>query len=235
MINIVNANHIIEKWKLKEYTNQEAWKLLSGQMNTSDTTSRKYINAVENFINSDIDRVENERVAVELEEFKNSSGRLVYVQKSTMMLNIQNMEDKTPNDLMRLHGYNPLKWHLKSSQNKAYQGTSKKQGTYTMFSSTIRVEPLQDKLSENQIKQIFDNFVPPKMKKIKKVDITNKDIMIEIPQTDFHLGLFAWHEESGADYDIKIAVNSAKKSFSDIYSRMETCGKILYPCGSDFF
>lgn len=234
---IITAQHIIDGWKEKTIDNVKTWELLTGQTDISSDTARKYINAVERFINNvgNTKVADKQRVALELEEFTNSQGVTVYIQKSTMMLDIQNMNDKTPNDLMRLHGYDPLKWKLKSAQNKAYQGTSKKQGTYTMYSSTLRVEPLQSNISENDMKEVFDKFKAPKHKVKNPVKVNKKDIMLEIPQTDFHLGLLAWKEESGENYNIKIAVEQAEKSLMDIISRVDTVEQIVYPCGSDFF
>ncbi len=37
--------------------------------------------------------------------------------------------------------------------------------------------------------------------------------------TDYHIGMLAWHEEGGADWDISIAKDTLKAAFHDMYNR----------------
>jgi hypothetical protein len=174
-------------------------------------------------------------IEVKLKKSTNKHGETVYVQTSTILIDIQEMKDKSPMDLMRAHGYDPLKWELIDSTNRPYQGTSKLHGTYTMFSNSIKVRPLQTRITTEEIRQIFNTFNPPKLQKIQPVKDTQKNIMLEFGLVDMHLGLLSWKEETGENYDINIAIQTAKDHILDILGRVEPCEKILLPVGQDFF
>jgi hypothetical protein len=232
---IQNARQVIAMWKEGNITNITAWQKLTGQ-EIASSTARKYLNAIDNFINySKIDKIDNVRLGIDFERHENKFGETIYVQKSTMLVNIESMTDKTPNDLMILHGYDPLQWKMIKSENKAWNGTSKAHGTYTMFSSSIKVEPIQSELTTDQIKKIFDEFESPEVTDKTNIKSNKNKIMYEFGLVDFHLGLYAWHEETGENYDIDIAIETAKRGINDILSRMENCEKILLPIGQDFF
>lgn len=65
----------------------------------------------------------------------------------------------------------------------------------------------------------------------------NKNYLFEVDIPDLHFGKLAWGEESGSDYDIKIAKKialSALESLLGFASRYEV-SKIVFPIGNDFF
>ena len=66
----------------------------------------------------------------------------------------------------------------------------------------------------------------------------HKDEMLyEIAMPDIHFGRLTWHEESGDDFDIKIARNIVKTILSKLlqYTNTFEIGKILLPLGNDLF
>lgn len=62
-------------------------------------------------------------------------------------------------------------------------------------------------------------------------------VMCEIDFPDLHVGRLTWAEESGEDYDIKIAKSVTKAALEKLlgYARMFDVKKILLPVGNDFF
>jgi hypothetical protein len=67
---------------------------------------------------------------------------------------------------------------------------------------------------------------------------THKDKMLyEIAMPDIHFGRLTWHEESGDDFDIKIAERVVRVTLSKLlqYSKNFEIGRILLPIGNDFF
>ena len=46
--------------------------------------------------------------------------------------------------------------------------------------------------------------------------IVNDDLLTLYPLADWHLGLFAWHEETGANWDLKIAEATIGQGFTDL-------------------
>lgn len=234
------ARQTVAKWKNNHMSHQAAWEELTGNV-LAKSTCRKYMNALDNFLLNakPSNRLDKIQLNVELQESKNEKGDKIYTQKSTILTNIQNIRDKSPEEMLQLHGYDPLQWELIKSINKAYQGTSKLQGTYDMFSSTVRARPLQNKLSLPALQKIFQNFEPPEIKQASTVPIHNEDIMLEFPIMDVHLGKLAWHEETGQDYDLSTAKHLYEQITEDILdrvsSRYNTVGKVLFPVGQDMF
>lgn len=62
-----------------------------------------------------------------------------------------------------------------------------------------------------------------------------KEFLLELSIPDLHIGKLAWGEETGEDYDIKIAVESYKKAISTLLSRapLQSLAKIVLPVGND--
>jgi hypothetical protein len=76
----------------------------------------------------------------------------------------------------------------------------------------------------------------PKYPKVQYV--SHRDGMLyEIAMPDIHFGRLTWHEESGIDFDIKIAERAVKTAISELlqYSKNFVIAKILLPIGNDFF
>lgn len=62
-------------------------------------------------------------------------------------------------------------------------------------------------------------------------------MLYEIAMPDIHFGRLTWHEESGEDFDIKIAEQVVKSTLLDLlhYTAAFKIDKILLPIGNDFF
>lgn len=62
-------------------------------------------------------------------------------------------------------------------------------------------------------------------------------LLYEIAIPDIHFGRLTWHEETGSDFDIKIAKRVVKTVLSKLLQYTENFGidKILLPIGNDFF
>lgn len=61
--------------------------------------------------------------------------------------------------------------------------------------------------------------------------------MYEIDFPDLHFGKMTWREESGQDYDIKLAAQIVNQALGELlgYSRIFKVERILIPFGNDFF
>jgi len=154
---------------------------------------------------------------------------------SNMLLEIQNLDDKTPYDIMILHGFDPLAWECIAVSNKAWNGTSKDQGTYTMFSSSVKVKPIEMKLDFSFIKECFDTLTP-KVWDVEKVISPNKTFAC-VDLFDTHIGKLAWDEETGNNYDLKIATDMVKRIIDQNIAYLETVKPkvIIFPIGNDLF
>ena len=93
---------------------------------------------------------------------------------------------------------------------------------------------------DEQLKQILESFKNSitKYKPVKLVKApkkTDKDILVCYPMGDPHLGMYAWHEESGEDFDCDIAEKDLRKAMAHLIDKAppsETC--IILNLG-DFF
>lgn len=76
----------------------------------------------------------------------------------------------------------------------------------------------------------------PKIKYSHSVD-SEDALMYEIDMPDIHFGRLTWAEESGDDYDIKLAYHSVHKVLDELLGWVEgrPIEKILLPIGNDFF
>jgi hypothetical protein len=72
-----------------------------------------------------------------------------------------------------------------------------------------------------------------------KVEYIHHDngLLYEIAIPDIHFGRLTWHEESGDDFDIKIAEHVVKTAIENLLQDTRVFGvsKILLPIGNDFF
>ena len=75
----------------------------------------------------------------------------------------------------------------------------------------VKTASEKDKVLEIAMEHVTEVFSDPSMKvsriaaPSKKLD---KDLMIAYPMGDPHMGMFSWGEETGADFDLKIAENN---------------------------
>lgn len=86
-------------------------------------------------------------------------------------------------------------------------------GVSTLYgdSGEIKGQWVKSLIDPEQQKQIYESAIAafaesiPKAEKVKKPTGTDADLMNLYVITDYHLGMLAWGEETGADWDIKIA------------------------------
>lgn len=76
----------------------------------------------------------------------------------------------------------------------------------------------------------------PKYSKINYPKLDG-NMMYEIDMPDIHFGRLTWGEESGDDYDIKIAKEVVNRTLEKLlsYAKLFPIKKILFPLGNDFF
>ena len=63
------------------------------------------------------------------------------------------------------------------------------------------------------------------------------NLMLEVPIMDLHLNKLAWNQETGEDYDSKIAKERFEETVYEILDRVKDkpYEKIIFPLGNDFF
>ena len=112
-----------------------------------------------------------------------------------------------------------------------------------------KVKLFQSKLSCKRVVTEFEqeailNFArkhvqpkpPPKKGRKRKKKDKREPFMVAWGLWDVHLGMYAWRPETGADFDVDIAVTRILNSIDDIINelRFYNVKKILMPIGNDF-
>ena len=165
-------------------------------------------------------------------------------QTTTRMLLLSEEEKLDPVHIMELMGYDSLQWEVVSCKTRRnYWDVTVKnadkqpqKSTNHAFMVTITVKPIQKIITKDIVADVFKSLVPPKLDKVKYM---SGGQLLELPIVDFHFGLMAWREETGEDYDLKIAEQLYKDTINDIISRINAYGlkieRIVFPIGQDFF
>lgn len=148
--------------------------------------------------------------------------------------------------------YEVNKWEVGRKDKSVDWNTKKgvvKKGT-VHDSGKIFVEPLfqvKAKLSRRKVSKDLSlqkeaimaemrSYSPSiKMASKEKYNFENKETLLEISIFDPHFGKLGWGEETGEDYDLKIAEKRVKNAIKDLLSRvnLNNVQKILLPLGND--
>lgn len=88
-------------------------------------------------------------------------------------------------------------------------------------------------LQKEELLSLVKDYAP----KVKPIEYKSygKNVLLEISMPDVHFGKLSWKDESGEDYDLKIATNRFKDAIKDLLSKtpLEHVERILFPIGND--
>ena len=101
---------------------------------------------------------------------------------------------------------------------------------------TLTVKPIQFAITVDTIREALEELPEIKLPEYK---YKAGGMMLELPILDFHLGKLAWKDETGQDYDLKIAEQLYRDTVLDILARVKGYGlkieRIIFPIGQDFY
>lgn len=75
----------------------------------------------------------------------------------------------------------------------------------------------------------------PKVTAIQPPEVYNEDLCAVIPVGDAHIGMYAWHQESGQDFDLEIAVKDLCGAHKYLIEQGPAAGKCILINVGDFF
>lgn len=88
-------------------------------------------------------------------------------------------------------------------------------------------------LQKEEVINLLKTYAP----KVAKANYKtfDKNVLLEISMPDVHFGKLSWKEESGEDYDLKIATSRFKEAINDLLSKtpLHNVERILFPIGND--
>jgi hypothetical protein len=146
-------------------------------------------------------------------------------------------DSKSPDYLLKAHGYDNKVWELVSARNNIWNTYSKNDGVLTLYSSKITVKP-RTETSAEEIRSFLDTFSRTYTPPVVCIQPPgNRTYMLEVPHMDLHLGKLGWSPESGANYDYKIAKDLYLRCIQDTINKTQgyRIEKIMLVFGSDFF
>lgn len=199
---------------------------------------RKLLNMYDDYCNNNyddknIDKINNNQ-KVEISLNKDGS------QTRNAILNLTDEEIKTPELLLKAHGYDPYMFELISAKNSMWQQKSKDDGTSTLYSSKIVVKP-RTEICLEEIKNIF-NKMDRKFSNNKEYDFstTKKDKRKKcfiINYFDVHFGKLAFYNETSNEYNYKIAKDRLYKSTKKYIEKNlnNNFDMIIFCVGQDYF
>lgn len=152
-----------------------------------------------------------------------------------------NHQVKSLEDLIEKCSINTSKWQVASWECKTTtvtlkdeKGVPKTEQKYWVGAKLKRKELDKDLvLQKQEIIEVLKNYSPKiKTLEYKKFD---KNVLLELSMPDIHFGKLSWKEESGEDYDLKIATSRFKDAINDLLSKtpLQNVERILFPIGND--
>lgn len=107
---------------------------------------------------------------------------------------------------------------------------------YKVSAAFVENKPVKDLLEiKKEIIDEIKKYTPKNLNIIHKKN--DGEFLLEPDMPDIHFGKLAWAEESGDDYDIKIAREFALSHLADLIDKSSNYkfSKVLFPIGHDFF
>ena len=139
-------------------------------------------------------------------------------------------------------GYDPSQWEFVYVTTSTWNQHTKEQTTKQLYAVKFKLKPIVNDANLDEAietaKQLFKEQIQPlQLKKYDRIEILDKNKLMEIPAIELHLGKMAWGGDTGQDYDKDIAVDR----FYDILKEtvqiqeQENCDTALVTIGNDFF
>ena len=156
---------------------------------------------------------------------------------SSKLIAINENDLKSPNSLLKAHGFDIREWELVSAKNNAWNAYSKQDGIKELYSSKIVIKPRKE-ISLQEIeefyKELVNTYKPPV---VKKYENSKDGYMLEITIVDLHLGKFSTSDIVKDEYNSQIARECFNKIIDTCISRCKGLNieKIIFPVGNDFF
>lgn len=228
---LIKIRKIIEERREEASDHRVALEKIIGKWYANEDDARKRLYAIElllDVLEQGANIGEDEEGKLLKQEIKEDGTTL-----KEILFSVATMKNKSIEQILELHGYDPLQYKLAKHTMKIYNAYSKKDGVKELMSSAVVAKPLQNRLSEDAVRAIFSSLEPPKLEEYKYT--RNNAKLLELPIMDLHLGKLSWAGETGFDYDLDIATDIYKKSIIELLARIKKHGyefdKILFPLG----
>ena len=137
--------------------------------------------------------------------------------ESVCLIELWDKGSLTPDEILAFHHLDPKHWEITTCTNNVWHSQDKA-GRQQMYQSKVSAKPRKVETTLEDIDLYFKSKVYKKPEIIPlQYDPAGETLEICLP--DLHVGLLAWAQETGADYDIHIARDAFMTCMSDIVMR----------------
>lgn len=147
---------------------------------------------------------------------------------------------KTLAELIKICEIDTAVWNIDSWSCSKWDAPSKGEGVKQLFSVRAKLSKRKLDTSLRDQKQMVLADLKAHVAKTAKFfkisrNTKGKDCVLEIAIPDLHIGKHSWGQETGEDYDIKIAIDRYTTAIEELLSRtnLESIDRILFPIGND--
>lgn len=239
------AKRIVTDENISEYGIQRVYQMLFDDDMISYDNAQRQLRGIKRFL------LECERDSIkEISELQSTQIDLSInkdgSQTRNALLELSEEEIKTPELLLKAHGYDIKEFELVNSKNSMWHQNSKTDGLKTLYCSKITVRP-RNEISMETVQEIFDKLSRNTTESVikNKNIISQEDFEISVNSECFVLNFFDVHfaklahtSETGDGYDYKIAkkrmIESVNK-YKEHYQNIKFFDKIYFAIGNDFF
>jgi len=170
----------------------------------------------------------------------------------TAFITIKNLNIRTVEEALEIADVDTEIWEVERFQTNSWEVTTKLRKYKEYKEEHIRTDDVPERFTNWQVKVWLRRKTPatrsiglliknlekrsPDFKPIKRAKLKDKKHLLEISLFDLHLGLLAWDEEVGKNYDVEIAKEIYLNAILDSTNNVpDTVEEILFPVGQDFF
>jgi len=158
----------------------------------------------------------------------------------------ENPANLSIDNMFNLFNIDKAKWECTGYTTKSWNTTLKGKDGNPVLTTNYSVKAVfklkeKEDLTKEDLSWLFEGF-RSKASKIKPIEVKPKletytGNTAVLALFDHHLGKLAWGEETGENYDIKIASNRFLEVAKKLIGRSNEIGvdKIIFPIGNDFF
>lgn len=126
----------------------------------------------------------------------------------------------TPEIIMEAHKLKPSEWEVVSFCSNCWQQQTAGAKIIDLCQSKLSVKPKkQIEITFEDVEEYFKTVNFQTKKAMKPFDYNSLGEVLEIDYVDAHNGLLSWRDETGNDYDLRIAEERFKECIADIFQR----------------
>lgn len=178
-----------------------------------------------------------------------------YIQSSEGVFPMTEEQSVCPEEIMKMHGYDPEKFNLLKSRTSVWQQGSKKDNVKTLYSTKIEVAPKKEEEKPIDYKKLFEEVIWDSeynismdraidtvdyMQKQKEKNHSSEDEKLDktllIMLSDCHLGRNSVYKETGFQQNLQSSIKALYDNIDKYIQKFRHYGikQIILPFGNDY-